>query len=152
MFQREDFMFHLAHFHARDRAARLVKQINDCAGEAADKNDEEAKGADEDSLCFWDCAKAAEHNLQNFFTKTNSSETDGQCGDSAFHWHHSKEVDYWHPRAQRVSGTEKRRERGKMCYQRRPERNERRAPMMCVKMLGGRNFDQFVATRERLWQ
>ena len=63
MFQRDDFVFHLAHFHAADRATRLVKQINDCAGQAANKNDEEAKRANENGRCFRDSAKAAEHDL-----------------------------------------------------------------------------------------
>ena len=69
-------MFHFAHFHVRDCAARLVKQINDRAGQAADENDEEAKRANENGRCFRHSAKAAEHDLQDFFPKTNSSETD----------------------------------------------------------------------------
>ena len=77
MFQRDDFVFHLTHFHARDCSTRLVKQINDCAGQAANKNDEEAKRANENGLCFGHSTKAAEHDLQDFFPKANSRETDG---------------------------------------------------------------------------
>ena len=55
-------------------------------------------------------------------------------------------------RAQRVSGTEKRRKRGKMCDDRCAERDERGTPVMRVKMIGGRDFDQFVAAGKLLRQ
>ena len=84
MFQRDYFLFHLAHFHASDCATRFVKQINDRAWQTADENDEKAKRANEDSLCFRYSTKAAEHDLQDFFPKSNSCETDGQRGDRAF--------------------------------------------------------------------
>jgi hypothetical protein len=63
MFQRDDFVFHLAHFHAPDRATRLVKKIDQRARQAADENDQEAKGTNENRLCLRDSAKAAEHDL-----------------------------------------------------------------------------------------
>ena len=52
MFQRANFVFHLAHFRARDRATRLVKKIDQRAWQAADENDKEAKGTNENRLCF----------------------------------------------------------------------------------------------------
>src|SRR6266852_283038 len=83
MFQRDYFVFHLAHFHARDCTTRFVKQINERAWQTADENDEEAKRADKDGFCFRHSAKTAEHYLQDFFPKSNSRETDGQRGDRA---------------------------------------------------------------------
>ena len=64
----------------------------------------------------------------------------------------AKKLTHWHRRAQCVSRTEKSRERGHVRYERRTKRDERRAPMMRVKMIGGGNFDQFVAARELLRQ
>src|SRR5262249_12706412 len=152
MFQSDYFVLHLAHFHAPNCAAWLVKQINERAWQAADQNDEEAKRSDENGLCFRNSTKTAEHDLQNLFTKSYSRETDGQCGDCAFHRHHSKKVDHWHGRAQRVSRTKKRSERGKVRDERCTKRDKRRAPMMRVEMIGCGNLNEFVATRELLGQ
>src|SRR6202011_4840046 len=43
MFQRRDFLFHLAHTHVPCFAARSVEEVNDPAGRAANENDEKAK-------------------------------------------------------------------------------------------------------------
>src|SRR5438034_6831584 len=77
MFQRGDFVLHLAHFHARDCTTWLVQQINERAWQAADQNDKETKGTNENGLGFRHSTKTAEHDLQNLFPKTDSRETDG---------------------------------------------------------------------------
>src|SRR5213078_2679153 len=77
MLQCNYFVLHLAHFHTRDCTARLVKQINERAWQAADENDEETKRADQNGFCFRHTTKAAKHDLQDFFAKSNSRETDG---------------------------------------------------------------------------
>ena len=50
--QGRDFFLHFAQFHVCNCAARLVKEINNCAGNAADEDDEETKRANEDGCCF----------------------------------------------------------------------------------------------------
>src|SRR5436190_11723997 len=52
MFQRDNFLFHFAEFHAFCCATRFVEQVNKGARETANENDHEAQRPDENGFCF----------------------------------------------------------------------------------------------------
>src|SRR5262249_8336488 len=76
VFQSDHFWFHLAKSDVLTRSAGFVKQINHSAGKTAKENNEKPERADENRFCFRHAAKAVQHNLQNFFAKAYSRETD----------------------------------------------------------------------------
>ena len=47
MLKRRYFCFHFTHAHVAGLAARFVEEVNDAAGHAAEKDDEETHRADE---------------------------------------------------------------------------------------------------------
>src|SRR6184192_3645162 len=67
MFQRDNFLFHIAEFHAFCCATRLVKQVNKSARETANENNHEAQRPDQNGFCFRNPTEPVEHDLQNFF-------------------------------------------------------------------------------------
>src|SRR5437016_4918902 len=146
MLQRRNFFLHFAQFHVRNYAAGFVKEINQSAGKAADENDQETERPDEDGFGFRHSAKAVKHDLEDFFPKSNSRETDWQRRDRTLDRHYGKEIDQRNSNAQRVSGTQKSGESCKMRNNRCAEGDKRGRPMMGVKMIGSGDFDQFFAT------
>src|SRR5439155_16606991 len=130
----------------RDRSAWFVKEINDGPGQAADQDDEKTERTDENGSRLGHSAKAMQHDLQDFFPEPNSGETDRQRRDRALYRHDGKEIDQGNGSAQRVSGTEKSGERGKMRDDGCAERDERRTPMPRVQVIGSGDFDQLFAT------
>ena len=133
-------------------AAGFVKEINDGAGNAASQDDEKTKGTDENGCRFWYSAKAVQHDLQNFFPKSNSGETDWQRRDRAFYRHHRKKIDQRHLGAQGVSSAQKGGECGQMRDHGRSKGHKCRAPVPRIKVIGSRDFDQFFPAREFLRQ
>src|SRR5436190_15647166 len=80
MFQRDNFLFHFAEFHAFCCATWLIKQVNKSARKTAKEYDDEAKRPDENGFCFWNTTEPVKHELQNFFAKSNSGDTDRESG------------------------------------------------------------------------
>src|SRR4029077_20231402 len=108
MFQRDNFLFHFAEFHVLCRATWLVKQVNDSPRKTANKNDNEAKRSNENGLCLRNSTEPVEHDLQHFFAKPDSSETDRQGRDRSFNWHNGKKINQRHADTQRIRGKQER--------------------------------------------
>src|SRR4029077_13480883 len=128
MFQRDNFLFHFAEFHVFCCATGLVKQVNKSARKTANENNNETQRPDENGFCFRNATEPVEHDLQNFFTKPDSGETDRQSRNGSFNWHDGKEINQRYPDAQRIRGKQKSSKRCKMCHDRHTKRNEGCAP------------------------
>src|ERR1700746_2708501 len=102
MFQRDNFLFHFAKFHAFCGTTRLVKEVNKSARETAKEDDHETQRPDENGFCFRNATEAIEHDLQNFFAEPDSGETDRQSRDRSFNRHNGKKINQWYADAQRV--------------------------------------------------
>src|SRR5207247_5425559 len=148
MFERDNFLFHFAQFHAFYCATRFVKQINKSARKTANEYDHETQRPDENGFCFRNATEAIEHDLQNFLAEPNSGETDRQSGDCSFNGHDGKKINQRHPHAQRIRGKQKSGKRCKMRQNRRTKRHKGCAPMMRVKMIRREDLNQFVAARK----
>src|SRR6476620_5115135 len=134
MFERDNFLFHFAEFHVFCCATRLVKEVNESAWETANENNHETQRPNEDGFCLRNSTEPVEHDLQNFFAKPDSSETDRQSRDRSFNWHNGKKINQRYANTQRICGKQERRKCCKMRYDRRAERNQGCPPMMRIQM------------------
>src|SRR4051812_16684238 len=148
MFQRDNFLFHFAEFHVFCCATRLVKQINKSARKTANENDRKTQRSDENGFCFGNATQPVKHDLQNFFTESDSRETDGQSRDRSFNRHDGKKINQRHSHTKRIRGKQESCKRCKMCHDRHAKRNERCPPMTCIQMIGCEDLNQFVASRK----
>src|SRR5262249_30942550 len=148
MFERGNFLFHFAEFHAFCCATRLVKQVNKGARKAANENYNETQRPNENGFCFWNAAQPVEHDLQNFFAEPDSGEADRQSRDRSFNRHDGKKINQRHSDTQRIRRKQESRKRRKTRYDRHPKRNEGCPPMMRIQMIGREDLNQFIASRK----
>src|SRR6478752_4855592 len=125
MFQRDNFLFHFAEFHVSCCATRLVKQVNKSARKTANENDRKTQRSDENGFCFGNATQPVEHDLQNFFTESDSRETGGQSRDRSFNRHDGKKINQRHPHTKRIRGKQESCKCCKMCEDPHAKRNER---------------------------
>src|SRR6516225_8295648 len=104
MFERDNFLFHLAEFHAFCCTTRLVKQVNESPRKAANENYNKTQRPNENGFCLWNAAQPVEHDLQNFFTQSDSGETNRQRRDRSFNGHDGKKIKQRHPDTQCIRG------------------------------------------------
>src|SRR4029077_3450508 len=92
-----------------------------------------------------------QHDLQNLFAQTQSGEADRQCRNRSLDRKHGKEVEYLHSfrkrggNIERVGHAKKSGERRQMRTKRCTKGKESGHTMPGVKMVGGRNLNQFLS-------
>src|SRR5262245_19437822 len=145
MFQRDNFLFHVAQFHPFYCATRFVEQINKSTRKTANENDHETERPDENGFRFRNATEAVEHDLQNFFAEPNSSKTDRQSGDRSFNGHDGKKINQRHSHAQPIRGKQESGKRRQVRYDRGPKRHEGCPPMMRVELIRREDLNQSVA-------
>ena len=89
-----------------------------------------------------------QHDLQNFFPKPDSGETDWQRRNCAFDRHYCKEIRPGHACSQRIRRNRKVVNVARCATIDATKRDECCAPVMRVQMIGGGDLDQPVAARE----
>src|SRR5437764_4818127 len=151
MLQRCHFGLHFPHGHVASFAARLVKEVNNTAGHAAEKYYQESHRADELRNRDRGMTNVVQHDLQDLFAQTEPGETNWQSGDGAFDRQDGEEIEHFHAFRKcrgHVEGVGYAKERGEGCKvrsQRRAERDEGGDPVPGIKMVSRRNLNQFFA-------
>src|SRR6185503_17136604 len=74
MLERRYFCFHFTHAHVTCLATRLVEEVNNSTGQAAQKNDEKAHRANELLNGNRGMTDVVQHDLQNLFAQTQPGE------------------------------------------------------------------------------
>ena len=152
MLKRCHFGFHFTHAHVASFAARLVKEVNDAPGQAAEEYNQEPHRADELGNRDGGMTNVVQHDLQDLFAQTKTGEANGQGRNRAFDRQNGKEIEHFHPFRKRrrhvksVGYAKERSEGGKVRSQRRAERNEGGDPMPRIKMVSRGNLNQFFAS------
>src|SRR5262249_1061686 len=152
MFERCHFRLHFTHAHVASFATRLVKEVNDTPGHAAEEYYQETHCADQLGDGNGGMTNVVQHDLQDLFAQTETGKANRQSRNRAFDGQDGEEIDDFHPFRKRrrhvkcVGYAKKRGEGGKMRSQRRAKRNEGGDPVPRIKMVSRRNLNQFFAS------
>src|SRR5689334_19312150 len=93
-----------------------------------------------------------QHGLEYLLADANAGKADWKSGNCSLDRHDGKKVCYDNVRPQGVSRAQKSGEGRQMRHQRGAKSNRRGDPMPRIKMIGGRDFYEFIAPREFVGQ